>query len=309
MLSTGTWMNPSYPMYIISKGRWESRLTVKALTKMGVPYSIVVEKSEYDKYAKVIPAENILILPQKYLDEYDTCDKLGNSKSKGPGAARNFCWEHSIALGAERHWVLDDNLADFFRLNKGKRIRVFTGSCFRAAEDFTDRYTTAYIAGFNYYMMCVPRKTRPPYVLNTRIYSCLLIQNNIPYRWRGRYNEDTDLCLRVLKDGFCTIQFNAFLCGKIATHVMEGGNTEAFYDKEGTKAKSKMLMDLHPDVSEMVWRFNRHHHQVNYNIFLHNRLKKKKDLEIPEGVNNYGMILKTSLKIKFKAGGSHGLEL
>ena len=31
-------MNPDYPVYIISKGRWETRLTSKALEKMGVPY-------------------------------------------------------------------------------------------------------------------------------------------------------------------------------------------------------------------------------------------------------------------------------
>jgi len=44
-----------------------------------------------------------------------------------------------------------------------------------------------------------------------------LIRNDVPYRWRGRYNEDTDLSLRMLKDRWCTIQFNAFLQGKAAT--------------------------------------------------------------------------------------------
>ena len=33
-------MNPKYPVYIISKGRWERRLTSKALEKMDVPYRI-----------------------------------------------------------------------------------------------------------------------------------------------------------------------------------------------------------------------------------------------------------------------------
>jgi hypothetical protein len=47
-------INPCYPIYIISKGRWESRLTSKALEKMQVPYHIVVEPQEYDNYASVI---------------------------------------------------------------------------------------------------------------------------------------------------------------------------------------------------------------------------------------------------------------
>ena len=56
-------INPKYPVYIISKGRWESRLTAKALEAMRVPYRIVVEPQEYDKYAAVIPERKILRLP------------------------------------------------------------------------------------------------------------------------------------------------------------------------------------------------------------------------------------------------------
>jgi len=36
-------MNPKYPVYIISKGRADTRLTAKALENLGVPYSIVIE--------------------------------------------------------------------------------------------------------------------------------------------------------------------------------------------------------------------------------------------------------------------------
>ena len=53
-------MNPKYPIYIISKGRWDSRLTSKALERMGVPYKIVVEPQEYDNYASVIDKKKIL---------------------------------------------------------------------------------------------------------------------------------------------------------------------------------------------------------------------------------------------------------
>ena len=41
---------PKYPIYIVSKGRWESRLTAKALEAIKVPYYVVVEESEYEKY-------------------------------------------------------------------------------------------------------------------------------------------------------------------------------------------------------------------------------------------------------------------
>lgn len=286
-------MNPKYPVYIVSKGRWNSRYTSKAFEKMGIPYWIVLEKSEYRQYAEVIDPNKILILPQKYLDEYDTFDDLGFSKSKGPGAARNFCWDNSIANGFERHWVLDDNIMRFFRLNRNKSWEATSGTIFKCAEDFIDRYENVAIAGFEYRQFTGGEKRlKAPYRLNTRIYSCLLIKNDIPYRWRGRYNEDSDLCLRALKDGWCTLLFHAFIQDKVTTQKIKGGNTKDFYEKEGTYNKSKMIEDMHPDVAKTVWKFNRWHHHIDYRPFINNHLIKKESLIIPDKVNNYGMILK-----------------
>ena len=283
-------MNPKYPIYIVSKGRADTRLTAKALEAMQVPYYIIVENQEYQDYASVIAAHKILILPTSYQDAYETCDELGSNKSKGPGPARNFAWEHSTSLGAARHWVMDDNIASFQRLNRNLMVKVSSGTIFKAAEDFVDRYENVYISGFNYDFFVQSKEVHPPFIRNTRIYSCLLIQNNIPYRWRGRYNEDTDLSLRVLKDGHCTIQFNAFIQEKAQTQTLKGGNTEEFYDKEGTLPKSKMLADLHPDCAKVTWKFNRWHHHVDYRRFKRNPLIKK-DAPIPQGINNYGMRL------------------
>ena len=59
-------MNPKYPVYIISKGRAESRLTSKAFEKMKVPYKIVIEPQEYEEYARVINKKKILIFTKLY---------------------------------------------------------------------------------------------------------------------------------------------------------------------------------------------------------------------------------------------------
>lgn len=58
------WMNPKYPIYIISKGRADSRLTSKALDKINCPYRIVIESQEYDAYAEHIDTKQILLLPE-----------------------------------------------------------------------------------------------------------------------------------------------------------------------------------------------------------------------------------------------------
>tara|TARA_R110002124_G_C8861085_1_gene507011 strand:+ start:33 stop:1208 length:1176 start_codon:yes stop_codon:yes gene_type:complete len=282
---------PRYPVYIVSKGRADNGLTTKALNKMGVYHYIVVEVHEAAEYKEKTNAE-ILVLPSSYLNNYDTCDDLGFTKSKGPGAARNFCIDHSKQNGFKRHWVMDDNLDAFHRLNNNEKYEVETGSTLIASEDFVDRYANVPVAGLNYYSFCKKTDKVPAFTTNTRIYSCLLIENASGYRWRGRYNEDTDLSLRVLKDGLCTIQFNAFLCGKVTTQRMKGGNTKEFYGAEGTFPKSQMLADLHPDVAEVVWKFNRWHHKVNYRPYKNNLLIKESKTH-KKSIFNYNMKLES----------------
>ena len=289
--------NPKYPIFIVSKGRWESRLTSKTLEYMKVPYYIVIEEQEYKQYSQVIDKKKILVLDKKYQEEYDTFDDLGNMKSKGPGAARNFSWDYAINLGFDYHWVMDDNINLFYRFNKNKLIPVADGTILKCMEDFVERYENLYMAGPNYFMFIARKQKYPPFYFNTRIYSCNFIKNDIPYRWRGRYNEDTDLSLRILKDGFCTIQFNAFIQNKITTQVIGGGNTAEFYSKEGTLPKSEMLKKMHPDITRVVWKFKRWHHYVDYRLFKNNKLIKKKRLTIPKGINNYGMVLKNIKEI------------
>lgn len=274
-------MNPNYPVYIISKGRWESRLTSKTLERMNVPYHIVIEPQEYDNYAAVINPEKIYTLPFSNLEQ-------------GGIPARNWVWEHSIKQGTERHWILDDNIYPFYRNNHGKRIPVESGTIFKVIEDFVDRYENIALSGMQYRLFASALNGDIPFVMNTRIYSCILIKNDIPYRWRGRYNEDTDLSLRVLKDGWCTILFKSFLAGKHATMTMKGGNTESLYKLDNIDGRLLMAQSLqkqHPDVVKITRKWGRWQHQVDYRPFKNNRLIKKEGIVIPQGVNNYGMKL------------------
>lgn len=293
-------MNPRSPVYIISKGRHTSMFTSRSLSRMRVPHYIAIEPQDEENYEKALDVFDI----RKYVT---LLIAPFSNHGDGPGRARNWCWDHAIEVGAKRHWVLDDNISDFYRLHQNKRIRVESGAIFRAAEDFVDRYENVPISGFQYRFFIAPNQSYPPYVKNTRIYSTLLIDNSCKHRWRGRYNEDTDICLRVLKDGDCTIQFNAFLQGKAATQTVKGGNTEEFYHKEGTQDKTKwrdghlnpegtinksqMLVDMHPDVARIVWKYGRWHHFVDYSPFKKNELRYKKNAVVPNGINNYGMKL------------------
>jgi hypothetical protein len=257
---------------------------------MGVPYSIVVEEQEFETYAAVIDRAKIIVLDKAYQRNYDAFCKLSEGQSRGSGPARNFIWDHAIAAGHPWHWIMDDNIKGFYRLNNNLKVPVSDGTIFRCMEDFVLRYTNIAMAGPKYFMFVSRKNKMPPFLLNTRLFSCNLIRNDVPFRWRGRYNEDADLSIRMLKAGWCTVQFNAFLQYKSQTQTMKGGNTDEIY-KDGTFKKSRMLVEMHPDVAKLAWRFGRCHHFVDYNQFK-NKLYRKADAEIPVGVDDYGMRLR-----------------
>lgn len=272
-------MNPRYPVYVISKGRWESRLTVKALEERAIPYRVVIEPQEYAQYSAVIAPARILVLPFSNLGQ-------------GSIPARNWVWEHSINEGHARHWILDDNIRYFYRLHQNIKYRTTSGTAFRVIEDWADRYTNVALAGMQYEMFAKRKQKMGPFILNTRIYSCILIQNDLPHRWRGRYNEDTDLSLRALKDKYCTILFLAFLADKQATMRMKGGNTDELYKDDGRLKMAQSLQQQHPDVTKIVWKWGRWQHEVDYRPFKHNRPILRPGVVISDEPNNYGMILR-----------------
>jgi hypothetical protein len=248
-------MSLKYPVYVISKGRAGHLLTTRALDKCGVPYRVVVEPQEAEAYAQFYSRDRLIITPFSNLGE-------------GSIPVRNFVWQHSIAEGHVKHWILDDNIENFNRLNRNTKYVVHTDATFRACEDFTDMYSNVAMSGMNYYSFAKSTDPVPPFTLNTRVYSCILLRNDMPQRWRGKYNEDTDLSIRFLKAGWCTLLFNAFLCGKVTTLRMAGGNTgEVYGGTDNRREFAESLREQHPDITKVVWRFKRWHHQVDYRGF------------------------------------------
>jgi DNA polymerase I-like protein with 3'-5' exonuclease and polymerase domains len=311
-----------YPVYIISKGRWESRLTAKAFEWLQVPYHIVIEPQEYNQYAAVIDPRKILTLPFSNL-------------GLGGIPARNWVWEHACKTGAARHWIFDDNISGFCRFHENNKVEVDSAALHCAIEDWCDRYENVVMAGFNYDYFAPRKKGHhyKPITLNTRVYSGILLSNKVPHRWRGRYNEDTDLSLRLLKDGYCTALFNAFLMYKTPTLMMKGGNTDELYkgfeavqdaweahaktcaactrcldgyggndhpctvgvemlSKDGRWLMAESLRQQHPDCTTVERKWRRWQHQVDYRAFMQdsiNKLIPKSGIIITDGVNDYGM--------------------
>lgn len=283
---TGEKHDSRYPVCIPSKGRADCQTTGKALDKLGVSYRFFVEDIEYDEYVKHLGASKVVKMPF-------------NNLGQGSVPARNFIWDWARDNGFKRHWTVDDNITAFYRTNMTRRLLVEGGSFFNAMEDFVDRHQNIAMAGPHHVgFVKVGWSNIKPFLTNSRIYSCILLDSTIDYRWRGRYNEDTDLSLRLLKDGYCTVLFCALLMAKMTTvgaknaKAMKGGNTDNVYNTGDHRlAFAKSLQEQHPDCVEVVWKFNRWHHQVDYSKFAKNKLILKNGVVKTKSVNNYGMKL------------------
>lgn len=252
-----------YSIYIISKGRYTSNMTARFFEKVNIPYKLVVEPQEFTEYAKVISKQKILVLPFSNLGQ-------------GSIPARNWVWEYSLQNNEKRHWIVDDNINHLSCLIAGKRYRVQDAKIIDIMEDCIHQYKNIALAGPQYEFFCSHNKI-PPVILNTRIYSFINIDNTLPFRWRGTYNEDTDLSLRVLQAGYCTVLFNYYLQKKTATMRVKGGNTDELYKNNGRLLMAQSLQEQHPLYVKIGYKWGRPQHIVDYSSFKYNKLIKNKE--------------------------------
>jgi len=272
---------PKYPIYVISLGRWEKRRTIRYLEKANIDYKVVVEPSEYDEYCKVINPANIIKCPEDF-----------SKKMCGGIPVRNFVWEHSISNGHQKHWILDDNIECYYRNNKCQNSEIFSGAVFKTIEDYTDRYTNVKMSGHQYLSYAPEGKIRCPITLNTRIFSSILLSNDIypEFKWRGVYNEDVDLSIRLQKAGYVNVLSNFLLCHKKTTMADKGGNTSTIYSNEDAHLKkAQALKEFHPDCVEVVpHKTRKWHHTVDFSD-LKNELIMIDGLVLEDKVNDYGL--------------------
>jgi hypothetical protein len=242
---------------------------------MGVTrYRVIVEPQEYDLYTKHLPRSKLLKLDMDFKRKYDTCDGIPYDENPrvGSGAARSFGWDTARREGAPWHWIVDDNIQEFYVYNNNKKYHARYDT-FAAIERFAGKYENVVMAGMQYEGFTAQIAKQPPIIINTRIFSCNLIRTDAPFKWRGRYNEDVILSLDMLEAGWCTILFRTYLCDKMATQKMKGGNTDELY-RQGTEAKSRLLKSVYPGKVELVMRYGRHHHRVDFSRYTQRLIRR-----------------------------------
>ena len=279
-------MLPKYPIYIPSKGRAGCMLTAKLFDASGVPYRIVVEPNQVEAYAEW--GNRLLVLPDN---------------NQGLVYSRNWIKDHARDEGHERHWQFDDDIQYMMRVYRGNRLPIAANLALGFAEQFVDRYENVALASFNssFFAPCrygVTDSKFPPFYLNARCYTCFLVLNSLPNRWRRRYNEDTDMSLQVLADGWCTVLFNAFLIWTPETMSHQGGQTD-IYVNDGRLRMARQLESMWPGTVSMTRRHGRPQHMVkgDWSKF-DTPLKKKPGVVIPESPNEGGMRLKAVANVR-----------
>ena len=283
-------MPNKYPIFIISYNRAKNHLTAKHLASWGVKHYMVVHKDQLADYKKYMTEEmktytTFLEFDDSYKFKYETCDNIPHSvKNAGSGAERNFAWDYAKdVLKTKAHWLMDDNMGFYYIAGITAKNVYVRKSCnkdvfyklFKNGEDFFDRYSNLMMIELTASEMCIS-KMRVSYALNTRCFSCNLIWNDMPIRWRGRYNEDVILSTDIMVAGYCIASYRGgVLKHKQSTRNAIGGNhavqkgdknalyADGFNYKYSSVDKTNLLIKVYPKYYRKVIKYGRVHHEYN----------------------------------------------
>tara|TARA_R110002012_G_scaffold210835_1_gene381492 strand:- start:1636 stop:2925 length:1290 start_codon:yes stop_codon:yes gene_type:complete len=269
-----------YPIYVLSKSRYyrnkkyQAPKTIQYLEQIKADYFIVIEEEEYEDYNKSIASNRILVLPKTY-------------ELNGSGVpARNFIHHLNIKNNTKAYWCLDDNISRYYFTNFQKRYKVNSQLSFRYVEDIFDKFSNVYLSGHAYKFHIIAKEGKPIIQFNKRIFSSILIRTDIPVLndnndiWRGKYNEDTDLSLRILKLGLPTLLISSMSSDKEQTGRANGGNEQIYKEDDNASgvAKTLALLEEHANDFKITTLSNRIHHKIKTELFDDNVLKSDVDL-------------------------------
>ena len=201
-----------YPIFIPSRGRWKNNLTANLLKRDCVPFTLVVEKNEYSHYKQEYGKESVICLP--------------GSDYGCVSVARNFIKDFCLDNKHKKHWQIDDDIRGFMQVNGKITITEDTRSVLTQVEGFSDKYSNIAIAGLGSNVF--GRLQKKPYIINRFAYTCMLIQTDIPVRYKRYTEDDLQFNLECLTLGYCTVQFNCFLFKWSTTETRSGGYTDLY---------------------------------------------------------------------------------
>lgn len=219
-----------WPVYIPSKGRAATlRLPGTA------PCAIVVEPQEADAYRGHHRGERFLTLPVN---------------DQGLPYARQWVKEHATAAGHEWFWMLDDDIAGYYRVERGRCVPAAAGVALEAAQAYALRYPYVGQAALEYQQYAW--STRATHTLNGYCDVAVAINTKltagIAFRPETDLKVDRDFTLQVLAAGLWTVRACTVAFGAPKNGSNPGGLAPT-YAQQGREAKAvEVLCRLWPDI-------------------------------------------------------------
>jgi hypothetical protein len=231
-----------FPIYVPSRGRATlQKYTVFQLKESKLDFFLVVEPQDYDNYVKYHEEKHILMLPKNNM---------------GIAYARNFCKDHSKALGAKYHFQIDDNINSFKILENGKKAKVSALNVLSHMSNIASSFSNIGGVGL-FHSAFAFGKIRKTALINQQIFSCCLFSSENDIRWEDGIIEDTDYSIQMLNIGLCTILLTQVVMNKSTTMAMKGGNTEISYAANGRTLRSEALVKKYPGWFKIKEQYDR----------------------------------------------------
>lgn len=270
-----TILKPKYPIYVISYQRYKTFWTIKSLEEMDIKYFIVIKEREYEDYKSSLERHNyknyeIIAMSEEFERQQNELNNHGGIPQ------RNKCWSHAKENGFTSHWIVDDNIDGFFIYHKQRRVPFNHYSFFTHLENFRDSIVEPIgLLSPNYTWDFPEIDHRVPFTVNTKNYSCILVNHELLERknivWRKTYNEDVRLTLDCLMNRIRTIGMNQFLIKKMRTGQCKGGNEEIYkkHTLDGFKLKYDEIKEEYPKYISSITKHKdgRSHHKLNLKEF------------------------------------------
>ena len=298
-------------IYIPSRGRYRTMSAHRHFHRYGVEnWYYVVEPFDYANYVNALNEEGIAE-PEKHVlmfdvDTYKTPyheyrnpkgfryeDEFGwdPGMTTGPGPARNALIDFARERGESHCWMMDDDIQGFginaFHIQKAVHARgeerLNIVEIFELYERLLDKYENLGAAEMDKQGINMNHTKNFHFAVGTKTYTCIRINTALDVPWRGRWNDDVIYSLDYLWRGYVNLSSKiiSYLTPNTATQA--GGMTEAF-KKVGTIDKAGLPKKLFPAVSDVVFKYSREHHQIEYG-------KIEKELILKDGSNLDDLIL------------------
>lgn len=273
-------MRPDFAVFILTHGRAENIVTLKALKRGGYTgkiYFIIDNEDEQQTLYRKKFGDNVIVFNKQ--SAYDNTDTMDNfNEHRAIVYARNESFRIAKELGLKYFLMLDDDFTAFdyryveFDKEHGKeKLRAKPlkplDTAFSAMLDFLDMSGAATVAFAQGGDLIGGNNRNFKKKLIRKAMNSFFCRTDTPIDFRGTMNEDVVTYTTLSSRGRLFFTYMRAIVIQLATQSLSGGMSEVYLDG-GTYLKSfyaVMSMPSAVKVGIMPTEHKRIHHHINWN--------------------------------------------